>query len=122
MERSYPENSKIGRLSNRLMGRDGWVAVLCQRIINFQRFLTLNFRVFILVGWNYELQYRCVMSSYKLLFLIWLLLLTHKGMVVGITDGDTIKVLVDKKEIKIRLDCPESGQAFGNQLKNLRQK
>ena len=36
--------------------------------------------------------------------------------VIGISDGDTITVLVDGLEIKIRLasiDCPEGGQAFG---------
>ena len=40
--------------------------------------------------------------------------------VVGITDGDTIRVLRDKDEIKIRLreiDCPESRQAFGTKAK-----
>lgn len=38
--------------------------------------------------------------------------------VVGITDGDTIKVLIDGQQVKIRLygiDAPESGQAFGVQ-------
>jgi len=38
------------------------------------------------------------------------------GNVVGISDGDTIKVLTGKTVTKIRLygiDCPEKGQAFG---------
>jgi len=38
------------------------------------------------------------------------------GKVVGVTDGDTIKVLRNGKEVKVRLfgiDCPEKGQAFG---------
>ncbi len=42
------------------------------------------------------------------------------GKVVGVTDGDTIRVLWDKEEIKIRLegiDCPESHQAFGTKAK-----
>jgi len=42
------------------------------------------------------------------------------GRVVGVTDGDTIKVLVDKREIKVRLygiDCPESKQAVGTKAK-----
>jgi len=42
------------------------------------------------------------------------------GKVVGITDGDTIKVLKDGKEVKVRLDgidCPETGQAFGKRAK-----
>ena len=42
------------------------------------------------------------------------------GKVVGISDGDTIKVLRDGKQIKIRLhgiDTPEKGQAFGKKAK-----
>jgi len=38
------------------------------------------------------------------------------GKVVSVTDGDTIKVLHDGKEKKIRLygiDTPEKGQDFG---------
>ena len=36
--------------------------------------------------------------------------------VIGVTDGDTITVLRDRRPVKIRLrgiDCPERGQAFG---------
>lgn len=36
--------------------------------------------------------------------------------VIGITDGDTIKLLVERREVKIRLaniDAPERKQAFG---------
>ena len=44
-----------------------------------------------------------------------------EGLVVGITDGDTIKVIdSDKNLYKIRLygiDCPEKGQAFGKKAK-----
>jgi endonuclease YncB( thermonuclease family) len=43
-----------------------------------------------------------------------------RGKVVGVSDGDTITVLVDRKPIKIRLegiDAPESGQSFGNRSK-----
>ena len=42
------------------------------------------------------------------------------GKVVGVTDGDTIKVFHNGKAEKIRLygiDCPEKGQAFGNRAK-----
>ncbi|MCE9533787.1 MAG: thermonuclease family protein [Planctomycetes bacterium] len=42
------------------------------------------------------------------------------GKVVGISDGDTITVLVDKTTHKIRLngiDAPESGQVFGTKSK-----
>lgn len=40
--------------------------------------------------------------------------------VIGISDGDTLTVLVDKTQIKIRvdgIDCPEKKQAFGNKAK-----
>ncbi len=40
--------------------------------------------------------------------------------VIGITDGDTIKVLQDGDVIRIRLhgiDCPESGQPFGTRAR-----
>jgi endonuclease YncB( thermonuclease family) len=42
------------------------------------------------------------------------------GLVVGVSDGDTITVLHDQTPIKIRLhgiDCPEKRQAFGNKAK-----
>ena len=43
------------------------------------------------------------------------------GKVIGISDGDTIKVLTpDKRMVKIRLygiDCPEKKQAFGKRAK-----
>ena len=42
------------------------------------------------------------------------------GRVVGVTDGDTIKVLCGRTEMKVRLaqiDAPERGQAFGAKAK-----
>lgn len=42
------------------------------------------------------------------------------GKVVGVTDGDTINVLVNKETIKVRLegiDAPESGQSYGTKSK-----
>ena len=42
------------------------------------------------------------------------------GKVVGVSDGDTVKVLKDGKQVKIRLygiDTPEKGQPFGNKAK-----
>ena len=42
------------------------------------------------------------------------------GKLVGVTDGDTIKVLNKGKEVKVRLygiDCPEKGQAFSRKAK-----
>ena len=42
------------------------------------------------------------------------------GRVVGITDGDTVRVMRDGEAVKIRLhgiDAPESRQAFGSRSK-----
>src|SRR3990172_9348272 len=42
------------------------------------------------------------------------------GKVVGVTDGDTITVLVDRHPIKVRLaeiDTPERGQPWANRSK-----
>ena len=42
------------------------------------------------------------------------------GKVIGVTDGDTIKVLVNKESVTVRLegiDAPESKQSFGNKSK-----
>ena len=48
------------------------------------------------------------------------LLFARDGKVVSVTDGDTIKVLRDGKQVKIRLaaiDCPEKGQPYGQAAK-----
>ena len=45
---------------------------------------------------------------------------TLKGKVVGVTDGDTIKVLVEKRTVKVRLaeiDTPERGQPWASRAK-----
>ena len=42
------------------------------------------------------------------------------GKVISVTDGDTIKVLVNKESVTVRLegiDAPESKQSFGNKSK-----
>ena len=40
--------------------------------------------------------------------------------VVGVTDGDTVRVLIDSREVRVRLegiDAPESKQPYGTQSK-----
>ena len=63
--------------------------------------------------------------KYLLLFLLVFQPLCHAnehftGKVVKITDGDTLTVLVDRKQVRIRLaeiDCPEKRQPWGNKAK-----
>jgi endonuclease YncB( thermonuclease family) len=67
-----------------------------------------------------------------ILFLIWGLFLSFSslswawsGKVVGVADGDTIRILSDGKQVKIRLygiDCPERGQAFSRKAKQFTSK
>jgi len=41
-------------------------------------------------------------------------------MVVGVSDGDTIKVMRAHEQVKVRLygiDCPEKGQPFSSKAK-----
>jgi micrococcal nuclease len=48
------------------------------------------------------------------------LLFAWEGKVVGVTDGDTIKVIKDDRQIKVRLaaiDTPEKGQPYGQAAK-----
>ncbi|WP_051670859.1 thermonuclease family protein [Bryobacter aggregatus] len=43
-----------------------------------------------------------------------------RGRVVGVVDGDTVRILVDREERRVRLagiDAPEKGQAFGTRAK-----
>ena len=45
---------------------------------------------------------------------------TYSGTVVGVTDGDTIKIVVGRTQHKIRLaeiDTPEKGQPYGKKAK-----
>jgi len=63
-------------------------------------------------------------ASLLLLILLPSLLLaveSFSGKCISIADGDTIGVLKDGREIKIRvdgIDCPESGQDFGGKAKS----
>jgi len=48
------------------------------------------------------------------------LLFAWEGKVVSVTDGDTIKVLSNSIQVKVRLasiDCPEKGQPYGQAAK-----
>lgn len=54
------------------------------------------------------------------MFCLVVLLGLLSGKVVGVSDGDTITVLVDRQPLKVRLDgidCPEKRQAFGTKAK-----
>jgi len=45
---------------------------------------------------------------------------TFTGKCVGVTDGDTIRVLRDGREVRVRIDaidCPEKSQDFGERAK-----
>ena len=57
---------------------------------------------------------------FALLILPWPALADFSGRVVGVSDGDTIKVLHNGRAEKIRLhgiDCPEKGQPYGTKAK-----
>jgi endonuclease YncB( thermonuclease family) len=66
------------------------------------------------------------MIPLRIVFISLLLLnIQFKGKVVAVVDGDTLKVLKNGKEIKIRLngiDCPEKSQAFGTKAKEFASK
>ena len=59
-------------------------------------------------------------QAFLLILLLSFSVLAQTGKVVGISDGDTITVLSDRKQIKVRIagiDAPESGQDFGRAAK-----
>lgn len=69
---------------------------------------------------------KLIMKKILILFLLILSVLgfsqtqSFRGKVVGVKDGDTFKVLYNRKEYTIRLahiDAPERKQAFGNKSK-----
>jgi len=62
----------------------------------------------------------CINRIIIILLLLTTLAFPFVGQVVGVTDGDTIKVLCEKQIIKVRLsdiDCPEKGQPYGKAAK-----
>src|SRR5215471_17826004 len=70
---------------------------------------------------------RCDVALYAAVVVLWCMLAPlgasadqFTGKVVGISDGDTIKVLREGKAVKVRLygiDAPEKAQAFGTQAR-----
>ena len=61
-----------------------------------------------------------ILTVFSLLFAFNASAFDFSSKVVGVADGDTITVLYDNKQYKIRLlhiDCPESSQAFGTKAK-----
>jgi micrococcal nuclease len=61
-----------------------------------------------------------IVISFILIFSFNVFAATYTARVIGIHDGDTIKVLKDNRQLKIRLygiDCPEKRQAFGKKAK-----
>jgi micrococcal nuclease len=64
---------------------------------------------------------RRIIGSVLLLFLAFPnLCFPWSGKVVGVSDGDTIRVMLSGRETKVRLfgiDCPEHDQAFGDKAR-----
>jgi micrococcal nuclease len=66
-----------------------------------------------------------IMMKRYFVFLVFAFIPLHaysqlEGKAIGISDGDTFTLLVDKETIKIRLhgiDCPEKSQDFGSAAK-----
>src|SRR5437016_4275215 len=67
-------------------------------------------------------QYGRGIILFSLLILPGVTFADFSGRVVGVSDGDTIKVMHDGKAEKVRLhgiDCPEKGQAYGTRAKQV---
>ncbi len=64
---------------------------------------------------------KCSLLVFSLLLTFTASAFEFTGKVVGVTDGDTITVLLEsKKQYKVRLqhiDCPETRQPFGSKAK-----
>ena len=74
---------------------------------------------------RWELWHTSVMRRFRLCMSLLLLSLptaafAETGKVVGVIDGDTITVLVDKRQVRVRLaeiDAPERGQPYSTRSK-----
>ena len=67
-----------------------------------------------------RVEFFSVLTTLVVLLFIPQVTLAWSGKVIGIADGDTITVLRDKEQVRIRLygiDCPERGQAFSKKAK-----
>jgi endonuclease YncB( thermonuclease family) len=81
------------------------------------------------IGRVYKSCIENIMKYILILFLFFTALTAHastklSGRCVSVTDGDTLKISVNNREIKIRLDgvdCPEIQQAFGANAKQFTQ-
>lgn len=76
-----------------------------------------------LAGWDYTGEMQNVSQTFFVILALALSLpvwADTTGVVVSVHDGDTLTVLVDKQEVKVRLaeiDAPELRQPFGNRSK-----
>ena len=68
--------------------------------------------------------YHTSMRAVGILIALWFTSVAHcetlTGRVVAISDGDTLTVLVEKRQVKVRIngiDAPEKRQAFGERSK-----
>ena len=69
---------------------------------------------------NFFLRFFLLLFLFSFLFLFPFSSLAWTGKVVGVADGDTIKVLHNSEAVRLRLygiDTPEKRQAFGNRAK-----
>jgi len=69
---------------------------------------------------NFFLRFFLLLFLFSFLFLFPFSALAWTDKVVGVADGDTIKVLHNNEAVRIRLygiDTPEKRQAFGNRAK-----
>jgi len=69
---------------------------------------------------RYRRRISTLVIAWVIIYPSFLLASSWEGKVVGISDGDTIKVLKNGTQVKVRLaaiDCPEKKQPYGNKAK-----